>query len=83
MAKSLANFLISFIDLIYSSKPDWIVLAGDRGEQLMASIGAGFCYIPTCHTNRRTKWKYRWYVSIMKNADFKIKKGTKRIYLYI
>ena len=31
--KSLGLFLVSFADILASDKPDFIVLAGDRGEQ--------------------------------------------------
>ncbi len=47
--KSLGNFLCSMSDILASSKPDWIVLAGDRGEQLMAAIAGAFCYVPIAH----------------------------------
>ena len=37
--KSLRTFLCSMADIVGSNKPDWIVvLAGDRGEQLMGAI---------------------------------------------
>lgn len=49
MAKSLAIFLTSFIDVIYRQRPDWIVLAGDRGEQLMGAIAGAYTYIPVAH----------------------------------
>ncbi|OUU23880.1 MAG: UDP-N-acetylglucosamine 2-epimerase (hydrolyzing) [Candidatus Endolissoclinum sp. TMED37] len=49
MTKSLSVFLSSFIDIIKRIKPTWIVLAGDRGEQLMASIGGSYTYTPTAH----------------------------------
>jgi len=47
--KSLGIFLSSFSDVIYSEKPDWIILAGDRGEQLMAAIAGAYTYIPVLH----------------------------------
>lgn len=47
--KSLGMFLSSFADVLVSTKPDWILLAGDRGEQLMGAIGGAFCYIPVAH----------------------------------
>ncbi len=49
MAKSLAIFLTSFIDVIYRQRPDWIILAGDRGEQLMGAIAGAYTYIPVAH----------------------------------
>jgi GDP/UDP-N,N'-diacetylbacillosamine 2-epimerase (hydrolysing) len=48
-AKSLGNFLSSMADVIASSRPDWIVLAGDRGEQLMAGVAGAYCYVPVAH----------------------------------
>lgn len=47
--KSLGSFLSSMADILASSKPDWIILAGDRGEQLMGAIAGAFCYIPVAH----------------------------------
>lgn len=49
MAKSLGIFLMSFVDTLKRLEPDWIILAGDRGEQLVASIASAFTYIPTAH----------------------------------
>ena len=47
--KSLGLFLISFSDILASDKPDWIILAGDRGEQLMGAIAGSYTYIPVAH----------------------------------
>jgi len=49
MVKSLGLFLTSFADVLASRRPHWIVLAGDRGEQLMGAIGGAFCYLPVAH----------------------------------
>lgn len=49
MVKSLGVFLASFVDVIYRTKPDWIILAGDRGEQLMAAIAGAYTYTPVAH----------------------------------
>ena len=49
MAKSLGILLTSLVDYIYSDKPDWIMLAGDRGEQLAGAIVGAYCYIPVSH----------------------------------
>tara|TARA_X000000950_G_scaffold171985_1_gene209508 strand:+ start:8360 stop:9493 length:1134 start_codon:yes stop_codon:yes gene_type:complete len=49
MTKSLSIFLSSFVDIIKRIKPTWILLAGDRGEQLMAAIGGAYTYTPTAH----------------------------------
>ena len=48
-AKSLGIFLMSLPDIIESEKPDWIVLAGDRGEQLMGAIAGSYTYTPVAH----------------------------------
>lgn len=48
-AKSLAVFMMSLPDIIENEKPDWIVLAGDRGEHLMAAIVAEYTYTPVAH----------------------------------
>jgi GDP/UDP-N,N'-diacetylbacillosamine 2-epimerase (hydrolysing) len=47
--KSLGTFLSSMADILASNRPDWIVLAGDRGEQLMGAVAGAFCYIPVAH----------------------------------
>jgi GDP/UDP-N,N'-diacetylbacillosamine 2-epimerase (hydrolysing) len=49
MVKSLGIFLTSFVDVLYRHRPDWIVLAGDRGEQLMGSIAGAYTYTPVAH----------------------------------
>ena len=49
MTKSLGIFLTSFVDVIRRIKPNWILLAGDRGEQLMASIAGSYTYTPVAH----------------------------------
>lgn len=49
MMKSLGIFLSSLADIIASSPPDWILLAGDRGEMLMGAVAGAFCYIPVAH----------------------------------
>jgi GDP/UDP-N,N'-diacetylbacillosamine 2-epimerase (hydrolysing) len=49
MAKSLGILLVSLADVIASEKPDWVVLAGDRGEQLIGAIVSAFCYMPIAH----------------------------------
>ena len=48
-AKSLGIFLNSLPDIIEAEKPDWIVLAGDRGEQLMGAIAGAYTYTPVAH----------------------------------
>ena len=49
MVKSLGVFLTSFVDVVHRVKPQWIVLAGDRGEQLMAAIAGAYTYTPVAH----------------------------------
>ena len=49
MAKSVSAVASAFSDFIMSSRPDWVVLAGDRAEQLGAAIGSTFQYTPTAH----------------------------------
>ncbi len=49
MAKSLGICLTSLPDIIENEKPDWLVLAGDRGEQMMGAIAAAYTYTPVAH----------------------------------
>jgi GDP/UDP-N,N'-diacetylbacillosamine 2-epimerase (hydrolysing) len=49
MVKSLGIFFTSFIDILKKSNPSWLILAGDRGEQLMGAISAAYTYIPVAH----------------------------------
>ena len=49
MTKSLAIFFSSFMDTLLRVRPDWIVLAGDRGEQLMGAIAGAYTYTPVAH----------------------------------
>lgn len=48
-AKSLGICLMGIPDIIDVEKPDWILLAGDRGEQLMGAVAAGYTYTPVAH----------------------------------
>lgn len=48
-AKSLGICLSSLPDIIDNEKPDWVLLAGDRGEQLMGAIAASYTYTPVAH----------------------------------
>ena len=48
-AKSLGVFMMSLPDIIESEKPDWILLAGDRGEQLIGAMVGGYTYTPVAH----------------------------------
>jgi GDP/UDP-N,N'-diacetylbacillosamine 2-epimerase (hydrolysing) len=49
MVKSLGVFLTSFIDVLVRNAPDWLVLAGDRGEQLMGAIAGSYTYTAVAH----------------------------------
>jgi len=49
MVKSLGIFLTSFTDVLLRQRPDWIILAGDRGEQLMGAIAGSYTYTPVAH----------------------------------
>lgn len=49
MAKSLGVFLMSVTDTFVRLKPDLVLLAGDRGEQLVAAIAATTMNIPVAH----------------------------------
>ncbi len=48
-AKSLGICLMGLPDIIDVEKPDWVLLAGDRGEQLMGAIAASYTYTPVAH----------------------------------
>lgn len=47
--KSLGIFLTSMADILASNDYDFIMLAGDRGEQLMGAIAGAYAYIPVGH----------------------------------
>lgn len=49
MVKSLGIFLTSFVDVLLRERPDWLLLAGDRGEQLMGAVAAAYAYVPVAH----------------------------------
>ena len=49
MVKSLGVFMLSIADLLENSPPDIILLAGDRGEQLIAGIAGAHMNIPVAH----------------------------------
>jgi GDP/UDP-N,N'-diacetylbacillosamine 2-epimerase (hydrolysing) len=48
-AKSLGICLTSLPDIIDVEKPNWILLAGDRGEQLVGAIAGAYTYTPVAH----------------------------------
>lgn len=49
MAKSLACFLLELPTVLQRIQPDVILLAGDRGEQLMGAIAGAHLGIPVAH----------------------------------
>lgn len=49
MVKSLSVLGMSLADIFELSKPDFILLAGDRGEQLIAAIAGAHMNIPVAH----------------------------------
>jgi GDP/UDP-N,N'-diacetylbacillosamine 2-epimerase (hydrolysing) len=49
MVKSLSVFGLSVVDMLDHGKPDIILLAGDRGEQMMAAIAGAHMNIPVAH----------------------------------
>ncbi len=48
-SKSMGVFIQSFTDVLFNAKPDWLLLAGDRGETFAASIASSYSNIPTAH----------------------------------
>jgi GDP/UDP-N,N'-diacetylbacillosamine 2-epimerase (hydrolysing) len=49
MAKSVFSAGGGVVDALVQLSPDWLVLAGDRAEQLGAAIAGSFLYTPTAH----------------------------------
>ena len=49
MTKSMFILGTSLVDILYRIKPDWVILAGDRGETLVAAIAAAYTNIPIAH----------------------------------
>ena len=49
MSKSLGVFLVSITDTLVRLRPDIVLLAGDRGEQMMAAIAAAHMNIVLAH----------------------------------
>lgn len=49
MAKSIFSAGSGVVDAITQLRPDWLVLAGDRAEQLGAAVAGAYCYTPTAH----------------------------------
>lgn len=49
MTKSMGVLMTSFVDTIDRIRPDWIILAGDRGETLIAAIVSAYTNVPIAH----------------------------------
>jgi len=49
MVKSLFAAGTGVVDALVQLRPDWLVLAGDRAEQLGAAVAGAFTYTPTAH----------------------------------
>ncbi len=49
LSKSLGVFLSSFTDVLARVRPDWVILAGDRGEQLVGAIAGAYTYTAVAH----------------------------------
>ncbi len=49
MVKSIGVLLCSMADILANEKPDWIILAGDRGEQMTGALAGAFSYVPVAH----------------------------------
>jgi GDP/UDP-N,N'-diacetylbacillosamine 2-epimerase (hydrolysing) len=49
MIKSMGVLLTSFSDTLNRVKPDWVVVAGDRAESLIATIASSYANIPVAH----------------------------------
>ncbi len=49
MAKSLAIFMLQLPEILKQMEADFVLVGGDRGEQLMAAITAAHMYIPIGH----------------------------------
>ena len=48
-AKSMGLINLSLVDVLFQQQPKWVVCAGDRAEQLMATVVAAYMYIPVAH----------------------------------
>lgn len=47
--KSMGVLLMGLVETLKREKPSWLVLAGDRGEQLIGAIAASYTYTPCAH----------------------------------
>jgi len=49
MTKSMGSIIQSLVDVLDISKPDWMILAGDRYETVAAALAGSYTYTPTAH----------------------------------
>lgn len=49
MAKSLGVFMLSLTDIVAYERPDMILIAGDRGEQMVGAMVGAHLQLPTLH----------------------------------
>ena len=49
MAKSIGLLEVSVVDILSREVPDWVVLAGDRAEQLAVATACAYTYTPSAH----------------------------------
>lgn len=49
MFKSLSLMGLNFVETLKRIKPKFLILAGDRGEQLMGAVAAAYSYVPIAH----------------------------------
>jgi GDP/UDP-N,N'-diacetylbacillosamine 2-epimerase (hydrolysing) len=49
VAKSMGVLMTSLVDTLHRVNPDWVILAGDRGETLISSIVSAYTDIPVAH----------------------------------
>lgn len=49
MAKSIGVLIQSLVDVMARVRPDWVLLAGDRAEQLAGAVAAGYMQVPIAH----------------------------------
>lgn len=49
MTKSLCVFGLTLVDIVETERPDFILLAGDRGEQFMGALAGAHMNIPVAH----------------------------------
>ena len=97
MAKSLSIFMLQLPELLEQMKADMVLVAGDRGEQLVAAIVGAHLYLPVAHIQAGelsgnidgvarhaiTKFSHIHFASNKDAADRIIRMGEekKRVYL--